>query len=175
MFILQAGVPDARRAYEIIFVVVAFSVITQGGLVPALARRLDIPLRTVNPRPWGMNARFEEEPDSLHRFIIAPGSDAAGSTVDALPSEDLWISVIIHHGRLVTVTPDTVLHAGDEVLVLAEPDTAVLDAVVSEHFSGHRPPVRGPRRSARRWTGLECRYLVGDVRWKVNRLLPSRV
>lgn len=125
MFILQAGVPDAKLAYEIIFVVVAFSVIVQGGAVPALARRLGIPLHTVNPRPWGMNARFEEEPESLHRFIVAPGSTADGTTVANLPSDDLWVSVIIRRGRLVTVTADTVIHAGDEVLVLAEPDTDI--------------------------------------------------
>ncbi|RDI60509.1 cation:proton antiporter domain-containing protein [Nocardia pseudobrasiliensis] len=124
MFILQAQVGDGRRAYEIIFVVVAFSVIVQGGAVPALARRLGVPLHTVNPRPWGMNARFEEEPESLHRFTITAGSIADGTTVADLPSDDLWISVIIRHGRLVTVTPDTVLRIGDEVLVLAEPDTA---------------------------------------------------
>ncbi|WP_433522625.1 cation:proton antiporter [Nocardia pseudovaccinii] len=123
VFILQAGVPDAARAYDIIFVVVAFSVIVQGGTVTALARRLSIPLESVNPRPWGMNARFEEEPNSLHRFTIAPGATADGSTVNDLPSDDLWVSVLIRHGRLVTVTADTVLHAGDEILVLAEPES----------------------------------------------------
>jgi cell volume regulation protein A len=137
MFILQAGVPDALRAYRAIFVVVAFSVIVQGGLVPALARRLDIPVRTVNPRPWGMNARFEEEPDSLHRFTVASGSTADGITVAGLPSDALWISVIIRRGRLVTVTPDTRLRPGDEVLILAEPDTA---ATISELFSRRLPP-----------------------------------
>ncbi|MFI5782475.1 cation:proton antiporter [Nocardia sp. NPDC051570] len=120
--IVQAGVPDARRAYEVIFVVVAFSVIVQGGAVPALARRLGIPLQTVNPRPWTMNARFEEEPDSLHRFIVAAGSAADGSTVADLPSDDLWVSVIIRRGRLVTVTAETVLRRADEVLILAEPE-----------------------------------------------------
>jgi cell volume regulation protein A len=123
MFILQAGVHDAKRAYDIIFVVVAFSVIAQGGAVPALARRLGIELRTVNPRPWSINARFEEEPDSMHRFVVAAGSAADGTSVADLPYQDLWISVIIRTGRLVTVTTDTVLHAGDEVLVLAEPAT----------------------------------------------------
>jgi potassium/hydrogen antiporter len=44
-FILEAGVADANRLYEIIFTVVAFSVIVQGGLVPALVRRLRVPLR----------------------------------------------------------------------------------------------------------------------------------
>src|SRR6266568_4007810 len=43
-FIVHAGVPGGRRAYEIIFVVVAFSVVMQGSAVPALARRLGLPL-----------------------------------------------------------------------------------------------------------------------------------
>ncbi|MVU80381.1 sodium:proton exchanger [Nocardia sp. ET3-3] len=123
VFIVQAGVADAQRAYDIIFVVVAFSVIVQGGAVPALARRLGIPLETVNPRPWGMNARFEEEPNSLHRFTIGSGAPADGTSIAELPSEDLWVSVLIRQGRLVTVTADTLLRAGDEILVLAEPDT----------------------------------------------------
>ncbi len=122
-YILRAGIPDANRAYEIIFVVVAFSVVVQGSAVPMLARRLNIPLRTVNPRPWAMNARFEEEPESLHRFTVTTGSAADGAAVAALPATDLWVSVIIRGGRLVTVTPKTVLRSGDEVLIIAEPDT----------------------------------------------------
>jgi potassium/hydrogen antiporter len=39
-FIVQAGTHDAPRIYEIIFVVVAFSVMVQGGTVPGLARFL---------------------------------------------------------------------------------------------------------------------------------------
>ncbi len=134
-YILRAGVPDAQRAYEIIFVVVAFSVIVQGSVVPVLARWLGIPLRTVNPRPWTMNVRFEEEPDSLHRFTVAAGSVADGTTVAGLPSDDLWVSVIIRRGRLVTVTPETLLLSGDEVLILAEPDT---QAAISGLFTSDR-------------------------------------
>lgn len=140
-YIIRAGVPDAPRAYEIIFVVVAFSVIVQGSAVPLLARRLGIPLRTVNPRPWTMNARFEEEPDSLHRFTVAAGSVADGTTVGELPSDDLWVSVIIRRGRLVTVTPETLLHSGDEILVLAEPDTrATISALFTSDTIGPQRP-----------------------------------
>jgi cell volume regulation protein A len=150
MFILQAGVGDAHRAYEIIFVVVAFSVIVQGGSVPALARLLGVPVRPVNPRPWGMNARFEAEPESLHRFFVAPGSVADGMSVAELPPGDLWVSVIIRGGRLVTVTPDTRLDAGDEVLVLADPDVI---PTVSPLFARPKAPPRAtdaPARPARR-------------------------
>src|SRR5579875_2962059 len=44
-YIVQSGIGGAHRAYEIIFVVVAFSVVIQGGFVPALATRLHVPLR----------------------------------------------------------------------------------------------------------------------------------
>ena len=46
-----------------------------------------------------MGARFEEEPDSLHRFVVGRGSPAEGTTVAELPSDDLWVSVIIRSGR----------------------------------------------------------------------------
>lgn len=120
-FIVQAGVPGARRAYEIIFVVVAFSVIVQGGLVPALARRLRIPLRVVEPEPWSLGVRFQEEPEGLHRYRVMAGSAADGTILDDLPcGEDVWVSFVIRRGRLLPVHGDTELRAGDEVLVLAE-------------------------------------------------------
>ncbi|WP_245402180.1 cation:proton antiporter domain-containing protein [Nocardia albiluteola] len=151
-FIVHAGVPDARRAYEIIFVVVAFSVIVQGSAVPILAQRLGLPLRTVNPRPWTMNARFEEEPESLHRFTVAAGSTADGATVAGLSSEDLWVSVIIRRGRLVTVTPETRLRSGDEVLVLAEPAaTPVVAALFRTDPLGPQALSRGPSATGRRY------------------------
>lgn len=46
-FAILADVPDARRLYEIVFVVVAFSVIVQGSSVPYVAARLGIRMRPV--------------------------------------------------------------------------------------------------------------------------------
>jgi cell volume regulation protein A len=117
-FIVHAGITDSHRAYEIIFIVVAFSVIVQGGLVPALARRLGVPLRTVDPEPWGIGVRFRHEPHALRRYTIAPGSLADGSTLADLPSDDIWISLIIRDGRLVAGAADTILNPNDEVLVI---------------------------------------------------------
>ncbi|MCO5996404.1 potassium/proton antiporter [Actinoallomurus rhizosphaericola] len=136
LFILQEGLPGARRAYEIIFVVVAFSVIVQGGSVPGLARRLRIPLRVVEPEPWSLGVRFQEEPEGLHRYQVQAGSPADGMSVDDLPcGEDVWISFVIRDGRLVPVRGDTLMRAGDEVLVLAT-DSPDLDAVFSRHRGG---------------------------------------
>jgi potassium/hydrogen antiporter len=44
-FALLAAVEDAERVYDIVFVVVAFSVIVQGSSIPFVARRLGIPMR----------------------------------------------------------------------------------------------------------------------------------
>jgi cell volume regulation protein A len=44
-FAVLGGVDDADRVYEIVFVVVAFSVIVQGSTVPFVARRLGIRMR----------------------------------------------------------------------------------------------------------------------------------
>ena len=132
-FIVQAGVAGAPRVYEIIFVVVAFSVIVQGSTMPALARRLNIPLRTIEPEPWTLGVRFQEEPEGLHRFVVAADSAADSTTVSDLQlPEDAWISLIIRSGRLVPVHAGTTLRAGDELLVLAPgADSARLGALFS--------------------------------------------
>ena len=73
MTIAASGTPGAARAYQVIFVIVGFSVTVQGGLVPTLAHRLGIPLRTVEPEPWSLGVRFSEEPEGLHRYHVAAG------------------------------------------------------------------------------------------------------
>ncbi|MEP6908960.1 MAG: cation:proton antiporter [Actinomycetota bacterium] len=45
-FCLLEGVSDARRLYEIVFVVVLFSVIVQGSSMPFVASRLGVPMRS---------------------------------------------------------------------------------------------------------------------------------
>src|SRR5262249_37960293 len=42
-FVVFAGLADAARVYNVVFVVVAFSVIVQGSLVPLVAARLRVP------------------------------------------------------------------------------------------------------------------------------------
>jgi potassium/hydrogen antiporter len=125
MTIVGSGTAGAATAYEVIFVIVGFSVTVQGGLVPTLAHRLRIPLRTVDPEPWSLGVRFSQEPEGMHRYQVAAGSPADGSAIGELPcGEDVWVSLIIRDGSLVTVGGDTTLRAGDEVLVLADPDNA---------------------------------------------------
>jgi len=66
--------------------------------------------------------RFRHEPAGMHRFVVAAGAPADGCTLtDLALGEDAWISLISRDGALVPVSRDTVLQAGDEVVVLADP------------------------------------------------------
>jgi potassium/hydrogen antiporter len=123
-FVFAADVSDPNRLYQIIVVVVAFSVIVQGGLVPVVAHRTGVPMRTVEPEPWSLGVRFQHEPNGLHRYVIAEGAPAAGQAIADLPlGEDAWISLVSRNGELVQVRGDTVLQAGDEVVLLGEPSS----------------------------------------------------
>jgi cell volume regulation protein A len=122
-YIVQSGIGGAHRAYEIIFVVVAFSVVVQGGFVPSLAHRLHVPLRIIEPEPWSLGVRFQEEPEGLHRFVVGRSAPADGLTLADLPcGDDVWVIFINRDGQLVPARADTRLAAGDEVLVLTEGD-----------------------------------------------------
>ena len=68
--ILAAHVSQAERLYGIVVVVVVVSVAFQGTLVPAVAHRLRLPMRTVEPEPWALGVRLREEPDGVHRFTV---------------------------------------------------------------------------------------------------------
>ena len=126
--LLAANVPGAHRLYGIVIVVVAFSVLVQGSLVPAAARALHLPMHLVEPQPWSLGVRLAEEPEGVLRLTVAVGSRADGRTVDEVAdaatdsgdSGDVWVNMVVRGGALVSVRGDTVLKAGDEVLVSAD-------------------------------------------------------
>jgi cell volume regulation protein A len=118
-----AQVPQAERLYGIVVVVVVFSVLAQGSLVPAAVSRLRLPTRVVQPEPWTMGVRLRAEPDGVHRLRVAAGSQADGSTIADVVDEigDMWVSIVVRDQVLLTVRGDTRLRAADEVVVLADP------------------------------------------------------
>ncbi|HET7474404.1 MAG TPA: cation:proton antiporter [Dermatophilaceae bacterium] len=123
-FILLARLPDAQRLYGIVIVVVVFSVVVQGSLVPAATRLLRIPTRTVELEPWALGVRLRDEPSGAHRFTVVADSPADRATIQQLSQlpEDAWISLVVRDQKLLTVRPDSQLRAGDQVLVLGDPD-----------------------------------------------------
>jgi potassium/hydrogen antiporter len=123
-FLLAAQVAQAERLYGIVVVVVVLSVLLQGSLVPTVAGMLRLPMREVAPEPWAIGVRLRDEPEGVHRFTVTAGAPADGHRIDelhALP-EDAWISLVVRDDRLLPVRGDSTLRAGDEVLVLADPD-----------------------------------------------------
>ena len=122
-FLLAAHVPGAERLYGIVAVVVVFSVVVQGSLIPAAARLFHVQMRVVEPEPWALGVRLRDEPSGVHRLTVKTGSPAEGRTIDDLADfpRDAWVSFVVRDGQLVPIKGDTRLRAADDVLVLAPP------------------------------------------------------
>jgi cell volume regulation protein A len=120
-FALLADIDDGRRIYEIVFVVVAFSVIVQGSSLPFVAAKLRIRMRSVEPEPWNISIGLRKEPGGVWRFILAKGSRGEGTLIRDLPiGERAWIILVVRSGEAVRAGGSTRLEAGDEILVLAD-------------------------------------------------------
>lgn len=137
-FLRAAHVPNADQLYGIVVVAVVFSVVVQGSLIGSVARLLRVPMRTTELEPWALGVRLQHEPEGVHQMTVQSGSAADGRTLGDLDQlgEGAWISFIVRRSRLVRVTADTRLSAGDELLILADPEDAEQLAGV---FSSSQP------------------------------------
>jgi potassium/hydrogen antiporter len=123
-FILAAHTPHAERLFGIVVVVVLFSVIVQGSLVPAVAHRLRLPMRLLEPEPWALGVRLRNEPEATHRLTIAADSAADGHTIAEFEqlTDQAQIGLVVRDSSLVPINNETRLRAGDTVLVLVDTD-----------------------------------------------------
>jgi cell volume regulation protein A len=104
-------------------VVVVFSVVVQGSLIPSAARLLRVQMRSVEPQPWALGVRLRDEPSGVHHLTVKAGAAADGRAVGeiaGLPG-DAWVSFVVRDGQLAPIAGDMRLRPGDEVLVLADP------------------------------------------------------
>jgi potassium/hydrogen antiporter len=123
-FAIIADVADSRAIYNIVFVVVAFSVLVQGSLIPTVARRLGVPMRAVEPEPWDVSIRLRE-PGNVQHYVVGPGSRVVGSAIRDLPlGERAWISFVVQDGQARQARGSHVLKIGDDVHVIGEPEDA---------------------------------------------------
>jgi potassium/hydrogen antiporter len=144
-FAVSAGAPDARRIYAVVFVVVAFSVLAQGGSVGWAARRFGVPMRTTRSTPWTLGVRLPHEPRGARMHVVEPGAPADGATLGELVLGDApWVSAALRDGHLLPMTPETVLRPGDELLVVDAPDTDTDTDTDTDIDIGAGPP-DGPR------------------------------
>jgi potassium/hydrogen antiporter len=122
-FAFVADANDASLIYHVIFIVVLFSVMVQGGLVPWIAKKCAVPMRTVELEPWSLGVRLRHEPEGLRRYIVARRSPAEGRAIRDLDLGDgVWVSFVNRHGAMLPLADDTVLSAGDEVLLVLDPE-----------------------------------------------------
>lgn len=135
-FLLAAHVPDAERLYGIVVVVVIFSVLVQGSLVPAVAQWLHLPMHTTPPEPWALGVRLADEPDGARHLTVTKGALADGRRIGDLTMlpKGAWISLVVRDRRLLPVRDDSRLRAGDQVLIIAD---AGLHSTLTAIFTGH--------------------------------------
>ena len=126
LLLLTADVPDTERLYGIVVIVVIFSVVVQGSLVPTVARRLGVPMQPISPEPWTLAVRLQTEPDTAYQVAIAPGSVVDGRTVAELANlvGNVWISMVVRDGVLLPARGGTQLRAGDLVTLLIDEDSS---------------------------------------------------
>lgn len=177
-FILAAHVAQSGRLFGIVVVVVIFSVVVQGSLVPAAARRLRLPMRVIEPQPWALGVRLRDEPEGVAQFTIVPGSPADGSLLSQITQRpgNAWVSFVVRDSQLVAVNDDTTLHAGDQVIVVAETDeqdelrnlfeTRSASADRSASFTRSRWPLSVNLRPARDMG------LVAKLTWALAAIVP---
>ena len=126
-FAVLGGVPDAGRIYDVVFVVVLGSVVVQGGLVPAVAARLRIPMQLVPSLPWELSVNLAEPPRDRVQLSVEPGSPADGGRLGDLPlGERAWVTVVVRDAQAVPPRPDLKLQANDAVSFLGVDDEPLL-------------------------------------------------
>jgi cell volume regulation protein A len=82
-------------------------------------------MRTVEPQPWAVGMRLRDEPEGTLRYRIVAGAPADGRSVrDLHLGQDIWISLVVRHGRSLRLRGETTLRPDDEVLVLVDPDAS---------------------------------------------------
>ncbi|MBJ6642882.1 potassium/proton antiporter [Streptomyces sp. BSE7F] len=117
-------VPHAREILNIVFVLVALFTLLQGPTLPAVARRLGL-VRTDALREIQVEAAPLDVLDAdLLTVAIPEGSHLHGVAVFELRlPHPTVVTLIVREGATLVPDRDTVLRAGDEVLLIATPET----------------------------------------------------
>ena len=109
---ILGGAEGATEIYEIVFIVVVFSVIVQGTSLPSVADRLRIPFR-----------RVDHDLAEVLEFVVGEHALANGRAIAELPlAERAWVGVLIRDGHPHPIDSRVVLAAGDRVHVYAQPE-----------------------------------------------------
>ena len=134
---LVSGTEDSLAIYNIVFIVVLVSVLVQGSTIPYAARRLGIPMRIVEPEPFGVSIGLRE-PGQVQHYTVGPARGSSGARSRTCRSASARGSPSSSStARRVQRRGSHVFRVGDEVHILGDPEDA---HVLRRLFEG---PARG--------------------------------
>jgi potassium/hydrogen antiporter len=124
-FPLLAGLPQAGLIFNVIFFVVLTSVLLQGASLPFVAKALGVDAPTAPKRSYPIERVPTDRPSNvLNELIISSGSDLNGKTLADLALPYGILVVLISRGDdFLVPNGQTILQAGDSLLVLADAET----------------------------------------------------
>ena len=124
---LIAGVQHASMIFNLVFFISVSSVLLQGTTLPLIGRWLRVSVPAKIKRKFPLDIELQEDFKSvLVELDIVPGSPTAGKAVVDLNLPKTAFIVLIHRdGKYLTASGETVLRAGDHLLIMADTDDTV--------------------------------------------------
>jgi cell volume regulation protein A len=122
IFPLVYGIPKASIIFNIVFFIVLLSILVQGTTIPTVARwlKLDLPMVKQSYHPLEFMPAGKSKND-LIEVPVPEGSPIAGNSIVRLGlSKNVLIVLIIRDEQFVIPSGNTIIKAGDIMLVLAE-------------------------------------------------------
>jgi cell volume regulation protein A len=122
-FPVLAGVPDAKRIFDVVFFIVVVNAIVPGWTIPLAARLLRVG-GEAPPAPPALVEIHSTRP--LHgdvlSFVIEKASAATGSRIADLPFPDgAAVMLVVRGSDLIAARGSTLLQVGDHVHVFCQP------------------------------------------------------
>ena len=121
LFAVVAGVPGGHDLFDLVFVIAVSSIVVQGSLLPAVAKKLDMIDATGDVRRT-FNDYRDEDGMSFVKLKVGAGHPFAGRSLADIGSvTDMLVVLVLRNGaHPVLPNGDTVIEEGD-LLVMAAP------------------------------------------------------
>ena len=121
LFAVVAGVPGGHDLFDLVFVIAVSSIVVQGSLLPAVAKKLDM-IDAAGDVRRTFNDYRDEDGMSFVKLKVGAGHPFAGrSLADIGSATDMLVVLVLRDGaHPVLPNGDTVIEEGD-LLVMAAP------------------------------------------------------
>lgn len=127
---MTAGVADATRIFDVVFLLVIVFTLVQGPTLPVMARWTGIHRPTTPTEVTLESAPLENADVMVLQFPVSPGSRLHRVSVEELRLPDrVTVSMIIREGEILVPRESTLLRAGDDLILTAShADVAAVEA-----------------------------------------------